>query len=422
MIVDRDERQRILQEIHEGEGDSSEGKASSSHIGQDKTECKILQSVWWPGIRGDVRAFINACDQCQKRLKRFQRGAEGSYSVQESQRTWEQIGVEMCHMPKSKDGSSYVAVAVDYFTKWVEAAPLPTRSAESLASFLYGLICRHGFPEIHINDKEKEFVSQVSDHLESLAGVKVEVTGAYDPQANKLFKPLRRIIQELPLKIFSDNADVTVDNWPKALPGVLFALRTCNRSGLEFTPFYLLYKRHPRLPSDFTPNTSGDSEKDQDADGERQCDTAGEPHINFDSGYNSHEQDKRVDHSCRDTAKTQSKDICVSESRQTLSSQKRKLGKKGVAVGDRVLLCCHSDVDREGSWSGPYSVTKQLDGGQFELQDDEGTVVESRASVADLKPYTKKKRLIASEDEWTHSEERKVKICYGDDATTTSDN
>ena len=78
-------------------------------------------------------------------------------------------------------------VAIDYFTKWLEAEPFRDKSAESVSRFIYQLICRHDCFEIQINDQGREFVNKVSTQLHMLTGTKQRITSAYHPQVILLF-------------------------------------------------------------------------------------------------------------------------------------------------------------------------------------------------------------------------------------------
>lgn len=137
-----------------------------------------------------------------------------------------------------------MVVAVDYFTKWVEAEPIRDKTAATIAHFLLKLICRHGCAEIQINDQGREFVNQVSSTLHSLTGVKQRITSAYHPQANGLTERNNRTIQSSLLRVLSVNQD----EWVKALPGVLFAYRTSVQKSTGYTPFFLMYGRQAKLP------------------------------------------------------------------------------------------------------------------------------------------------------------------------------
>ena len=49
-----------------------------------------------------------------------------------------QIGIDLVGpLPETARGNRYIITLVDYFSKWQEAEPLPNKSANSVALFLY---------------------------------------------------------------------------------------------------------------------------------------------------------------------------------------------------------------------------------------------------------------------------------------------
>ena len=65
-------------------------------------------------------------------------------------------------LPRTSRGNRYVLVAIDYFTKWMEAYPLPDQEATTVAEALVqGMFSRFGTPsELH-SDPGRNFESQV---------------------------------------------------------------------------------------------------------------------------------------------------------------------------------------------------------------------------------------------------------------------
>ncbi|GFO21393.1 Gag-Pol fusion protein [Plakobranchus ocellatus] len=246
VIRDEKEREEIVSDTHTGLGDSAKSKASGGHFGFDKTEEKIASRVWWPSIRKDVRTYIKACDHCQHRVARLQKRSEQLHQVEISPHPWSQIGVDICSMPKSKEGFTCMVLAVDYFSKWTEAEALHKKTAEGVANFLYNCICRHGYFDIQINYGGHEFVNSISTELHRLTSFKLKLTSPYHPQANALVEQSTRAIQDMIMKLFSDAS--FLEDWPKALPGILFALRTSTHASTKPSPFFLLYGREPKLP------------------------------------------------------------------------------------------------------------------------------------------------------------------------------
>ena len=51
-------------------------------------------------------------------------------------------------LPMGKGGVRYTVVAIDYFTKWVEAEPLATITSKNVLDFVVkNIVCRFGLPK-----------------------------------------------------------------------------------------------------------------------------------------------------------------------------------------------------------------------------------------------------------------------------------
>ena len=134
-------------------------------------------------------------------------------------------------------------------------------------SFLYKLICRHGCPEIIQSDQGREFVNQVQSHLFQLTGVNHRISSAYHPQMNGLDERMNQTITRVLSKYINDDQD----DWDKLLDPILFAYRTSIQSSSKYSPFFLMYGRRPRLPTDLKPAADSDHDDrvDRDLTGER---------------------------------------------------------------------------------------------------------------------------------------------------------
>jgi hypothetical protein len=154
----------------------------------------VVSRYWWPGIATDATEYVRTCARCQKASTRFDKSAPEMKSIEIPSTPWTQIGIDLCSLPKSPEGFVGIVVAVDYFTKWVEAEPIRDKTANTVASFLYSLICRHGCANVQINDQGREFVNGVAERLHQLTGVKQRITSAYHPQVRLCLKPIIYLI------------------------------------------------------------------------------------------------------------------------------------------------------------------------------------------------------------------------------------
>lgn len=58
------------------------------------------------------------------------------------------VAVDILQLPLTVSGNRYLAVFMDYLTKWPEAFAISDQTAETIAKlFVEQIVCRHGVPE-----------------------------------------------------------------------------------------------------------------------------------------------------------------------------------------------------------------------------------------------------------------------------------
>lgn len=102
------------------------------------------------------------------------------------------------------------------------------------------------FPNEVISDQGTPFVSLILKELCKLCKINKIVTSVYHPQTDGLVERFNKILKQMLKKVMqADGKD-----WDKFLPYLLFAFREMPQSSTGFSPFELLYGRHPRGISD----------------------------------------------------------------------------------------------------------------------------------------------------------------------------
>ena len=81
-----------------------------------------------------------------------------------------------------------------------------------------------------------------------MTGTEPRVTSAY--QSNGLRERQNRTIKDSLVKILEENPK----EWPNVIQGVLLRHRVSVHYSTKFSPFFLLYTRHPTLPIDIKYN------------------------------------------------------------------------------------------------------------------------------------------------------------------------
>ena len=79
----------------------------------------------------------------------------------------------------------YLVVAVEYFTKWIEAEPVAQITAYKIQHFVWkNIVCRFGIPKRLVSDNGTQFASQQLGKLCTELGVKHVFASVEHPQTN----------------------------------------------------------------------------------------------------------------------------------------------------------------------------------------------------------------------------------------------
>ncbi|XP_019160036.1 PREDICTED: uncharacterized protein LOC109156639 [Ipomoea nil] len=155
-------------------------------------------------------------------------------------------GIDMLGpLPVAPGRLKFCVVAINYFTKWVEAEPLATITEYQCRSFLWKkVICRFGLPEHVVSDNGRQFDCQpFADFSRRHSIHYTKVSVAY-PQANGQVKNANRTIVDGIRKKLEDIGG----NWADELDRVLWAYRTTQRWATGESPFSLAYGFEAKVP------------------------------------------------------------------------------------------------------------------------------------------------------------------------------
>ena len=106
--------------------------------------------------------------------------------------------------PLTEDWNKYILIVADYFTKWVEAYPLPNQEAPTVAEVLVKeYVCCFGVPLLLHSDQGRNFESAVFQGMCQLLGIRKTRTTPYHPQSDGMVERFNRTL-EAQLSKFAD--------------------------------------------------------------------------------------------------------------------------------------------------------------------------------------------------------------------------
>jgi hypothetical protein len=135
-----DEASYVMREIHEG--------ICGDHSGARALKRKIVRAgYYWPSMKADACQFVQRCDKCQ-RFANHLHSPPAVLVPMTAPWPFAQWGLDiMGPFPIGRRQLKFLVVAIDYFTKWVEAEPLATITERNIQNFVWkAVICRFGIP------------------------------------------------------------------------------------------------------------------------------------------------------------------------------------------------------------------------------------------------------------------------------------
>jgi hypothetical protein len=137
----------------------------------------------------------------------------------------------------------YAVVAVDYFTKWIEAKPLVTITAAGLRRFFWqNIICHFGVPRKITVDNTKKFDCHIFKDFCHQMGVEASFTSVYHRQSNGAVEKANALIFIAIKKILENQPK---GKWAEELLRLVWSHNTSICRVTKFTPFKLLYGEEP---------------------------------------------------------------------------------------------------------------------------------------------------------------------------------
>ena len=91
---------------------------------------KLKRVVYWVAMAADTQEYFKPCDNCMK-AKQPMPSKLPMVSTQIGN-PWHRIAVDVMEVPINSRGNKYLLVVQDYFTKWLEAIPMPDKRQNEL--------------------------------------------------------------------------------------------------------------------------------------------------------------------------------------------------------------------------------------------------------------------------------------------------
>ncbi|VFQ87045.1 unnamed protein product [Cuscuta campestris] len=345
----RAEAERVIAKVHEG-------VCTAHQMSRTLAQRIILLGYFWPTMNQDCERYVQRCKICQVFYKFPGRPATYYHPVS-NVIPFARFGMDIIGaFPQAQGRKKYVMVAIDYFTKWVEAEAYATITTKQCQRFVWkNIITRFGSPRNIVTDNGPQFRNPgFTKYLDDFGITHNKASVAY-PQGNGQVENANRTIVDGIKKRLGDAGT----NWLEELPHIIWAYRVTSRRATGETPFVLTYGCEARLPIEAKIMTFREKVYEEKGNEEN--------HL---AELNLLEERRMV------------AEAKMTEYQQAAKAyHDNKVGPHYFQVGDEVLRRREASKPGDGGklvkkWEGPYRVTAILRPGTYKLETMEGRELE----------------------------------------------
>lgn len=350
-----EESKVLIIELHAG--------LCGTHVGWRSLVQKALrQGHYWITMRADAQKIAQSCQACQYYAPASHLpGVE--MQIMAGPCPFAMWGLDLLgpFTPKAPGQLEFIIVAVDYFTKWIEAVALASTTVASVKKFLWqNVICRYGLPQEIVTNKGPQFNSPIlSGWCESL-GIKLKIASVAHPHCNGQVEAANKsIVTDVKKRLEGARG-----RWAEVLPLVLWANRTTVKKATGETPFALAYGVEAVIPVEHLFPSDRIIKYDKDSNDERM-------HLVME-----------MREEIREMAAIQSS----MHKAQVAKLYNKKIRVRGFVKGDLVLRKTEGGK-LDPHWKGPYIVEKEVAPGAYKLKDCTGKHIANTWNVMRLRKY-----------------------------------
>lgn len=196
---------------------------------RQKTYSLLEPIYWWVRMYGDVQKEVSTCVVCNR--------VKATFEVKDPEMKplpimgmFYRWRTDVCKIPfLSAAGNKYVGVIIEHFSKWIEIAAIPAKTAENVKAAFIEVLARYGAPAEVLTDQGTKFVYCIMSREHA------QFNGLAERIVQKFEKALRKYCV-----LYNHN------HWDEFLPGIAMGYRFSRHHSIGgYSPYYLLYGRHP---------------------------------------------------------------------------------------------------------------------------------------------------------------------------------
>ena len=223
-------KEEILKENH--------NLVDMGHPEQHRMLKLLKRTYWWPGLKEDVKRYIQEYFKCRQNKVQYQRKAGELHPLEIPQGPWQEISIDIIgSLPKSNKMDT-ILVIVNQFTKIIcLKTTMMNILSEGIAKIYRDDIWKlHGVPRRILSNRGPQFTSKFIEEFTKALRTKRQLLMAYHPQTE-------RINQEIGMFLWH-YVNYQQDDWTNWLAAAEFQYNNKKHAVTGKTPFELNFGKH----------------------------------------------------------------------------------------------------------------------------------------------------------------------------------
>jgi len=210
------------------------------HKGIKKTvELLRRRGVGWAAMENDVAQYIASCPVCQK-VRLGEASFAATLRTTAVHEPFSVVAIDAVGpLPSDSHGNSFILVAIDCFSRFVELRAAPSTMAEDAARLLLDVFGRYGAPRFVRSDNGSQFTAKVVSDLLTLVGAERQLTIEYRPASNGIVERANAEVMRHLKSIVMERR--VLDRWSEFLPVVQRVVNATPHSALGTSPIRMLF-------------------------------------------------------------------------------------------------------------------------------------------------------------------------------------
>ncbi|VDH93824.1 Hypothetical predicted protein [Mytilus galloprovincialis] len=214
------------------------------HGGIQHTADMLKEHYYFPKLLQSVTDYVRSCHDCQSRKVTQVKTKAGIVAFKTPEAPFQVWQMDLYGpVPVSAKGNSYIFTAVDAFTKFLVAEPIPNKDALTVAEVLFKLVSQYGVCDTLISDRGSEATARAIKEVCRLLEINQQYTPSFTHHCLGLCERTHRTFAERMTPYIQQGK-----HWEDMVPSILFSLNSTANDSVKYSPFEILYGSRPKFP------------------------------------------------------------------------------------------------------------------------------------------------------------------------------